>query len=218
MASSGSALTPFGRAFLDRFFAAVRGFYLSGGSALAVHLGHRRSLDLDLFTADEGAFRAALASLPLIAAAVGGRLEILTDAPAFRRLLLTGPDGEALRLDLVLDTSERVGPRPAEVAGIWLDPPEEIVVNKICAILGRSELRDLVDLFFLETSGYRVLDALDAARRKDAGLTPAQLAWAISQVSLDRLPDGLLLPLSPDELRAFRARLVAELERLSFPR
>lgn len=217
MGSFRSVLTPFERAFLERLFASVPGFYLSGGGALGLLLGHRRSLDLDLFTRDEGSFRAALASFPVIARAVGARVEILTDAPAFRRILLTNRNGETVRVDLVLDTTERVGPPPADRDGLPLDPPEEILVNKLCAILGRSEPRDLVDLFCLEKAGHHVLDAVPAARRKDAGLTPAQLGWAISQVPLDRLPDGLLVAVSFDELRAFRARLLADLERLSFP-
>lgn len=217
MGSFRSVLTPFEQAFLERLFASVHGFYLSGGGALGLVLGHRRSLDLDLFTRDEGSFRAALASLPVIAGAVGARVEILTDAPAFRRVLLTNRQGETVRVDLVLDTTERIGPPPADRDGLPLDPPEEILVNKLCAILGRSEPRDLVDLFYLEKAGHHVLDAVPAARRKDPGLTPAQLGWAISQVPLDRLPDGLLVAVSLDELRAFRARLLADLERLSFP-
>ena len=217
MDSSGKVLTPFERAFLERLFASVGGFHLSGGGALALHLGHRRSLDLDLFTSDEGAFRAALASLPIIAGQLGGRVEILTDAPAFRRVLLTSGESEAVRLDLVLDSAERVGPPPIDAEGLRLDPPEEILANKLCAILGRSEPRDLVDLFCLERAGHDILAALPAARRKDAGLTPGQLAWAISQVPVDRPLDGMLTPVSLDELRAFRARLRDALERLSFP-
>jgi len=217
MDSSPSFLTAFERAFLGRLFASVRGFYLSGGGALALHFGHQRSLDLDLFTRDDAAFRAALASLPVIAAELGARVEIVMDAPAFRRVVLTTRDGEGVRVDLVLETVERVGPPPEEHDGLTLDPPEEILVNKLCAILGRSEPRDVVDLFVLENAGYRVLDALAAARRKDAGLTPGQLAWAISQVPLDRVPDGVLAPVSLDTLRAFRDELVDALERLSFP-
>lgn len=201
----------------EALFASVHGFYLSGGGALGLHFGHRRSLDLDLFTSDDGSFRAALASLPVIAAALGARVEILTDAPAFRRVLLTSRDGETVRVDLILDVTERVGPPPSDRDGFPLDPPAEILANKLCAILGRSEPRDLVDLFYLEKAGHRILGALPAARRKDAGLTPGQLAWAISEVPLDRLPDGLLAPLSLDELRDFRARLLDTLEHLSFP-
>ena len=92
--------------------------------ALRIHFGHRRSLDLDLFTADEAAFRAALASLPVIAAALGAGVEILTDAPAFRRVLLTGPDGQTLRVDLVLrhpDGRERLRHRPLPVAAAVAD-------------------------------------------------------------------------------------------------
>ncbi len=217
MGTSRSPLTPFEQGFLRRFFASVRGFYLGGGGALGIHLGHRRSIDLDLFTPEEVAFQAAVASLPAVAGAVGGRVEILTDAPAFRRVLLTGREGDTVRVDLVWDASPRTASPPVEVAGMWLDPPQEILVNKICTILGRSELRDLVDLLFLERAGYRALDALDAARRKDPGLTPAQLAWAITQVRLDRLPEGMLVPVSIEELRAFAARLVDGLERLAFP-
>lgn len=217
MDSSARVLTAFEHAFLLRLLSSIPGLYLSGGAALAVHLGHRRSLDLDLFAADDAAFQAARASLPVVASGLGARTEILTDAPAFRRMLLTGPRGETLRVDLVRETDDRIGPPPGETGGLRIDPLEEIVVNKLCAILGRSELRDLVDLFFLERAGYPALAALDHARRKDPGLTSGLLAWAITQVPLDRLPDGLLAPMSLDELRGFRARLVEALERLSFP-
>jgi hypothetical protein len=217
MDSSASRLTPFERSLLEPLLSSIPGLYLSGGAALAVHLGHRRSLDLDLFADDDLAFQAALASLPVVATRLGARLEILTDAPGFRRALVTGPHGETLRVDLVRETAERTGPAPVEADGLRLDPPEEIVVNKLCAVLGRSEPRDLVDLYFLERAGHPALAALDSARRKDAGLTPALLAWAITQVPLDRLPDGIVAPVSLDDLSAYRARLVEALERLAFP-
>jgi hypothetical protein len=217
MDSSANVLGEFERAFRRRLFDSVSAIHLSGGSALAVHLGHRRSLDLDLFATDEVAFAAARASLPVIASSVNATMEILADAPAFRRVLLKGPGGQTLRVDLVYDTAERVGPPPIESGGLRLDPLRELLINKACAILGRSELRDLVDLFFLDRAGFRVVDALTDARRKHAGLTPAQLAWAIGQVPLDRLPDGLIVPVSIEELRTFRAQLVEALERLSCP-
>src|SRR3970282_874397 len=125
--SSRNVLTPFERAFLERLFGSVRGFYLSGGGALGLHFGHRRSLDLDLFTSDDGSFRAALASLPLIGPALGARVKIWTNAPAFRRVLLTSREGETVRIDLILDMTERAGPPPSDRDGLPLDPPEEIL-------------------------------------------------------------------------------------------
>jgi hypothetical protein len=44
---------------------------------------------------------------------------------------------------------------------------QEILANKLCALLSRSEVRDLVDVRALELTGYRVEDALEAARLKD---------------------------------------------------
>ena len=52
------------------------------------------------------------------------------------------------------------------------DTPTEIQANKLCAILSRSEVRDLVDLAALERFGLPVDErAIAAASRKDAGLT-----------------------------------------------
>lgn len=45
----------------------------------------------------------------------------------------------------------------------------------------------------------------------------SNVLWALTQVPLERLPDGLLSPVSLAELRAFRDRLLHALEPLSFP-
>lgn len=44
----------------------VRGFYLGGGTAVALHVGHRLSEDLDFFTAEEGCPVAGLRDLALM--------------------------------------------------------------------------------------------------------------------------------------------------------
>ncbi|MGE3844180.1 MAG: nucleotidyl transferase AbiEii/AbiGii toxin family protein [Vicinamibacterales bacterium] len=66
---------------------------------------------------------------------------------------------------------------------VRVDPADEIFANKICALLGRAEIRDLVDVMALEQSGLSLERALLDGQRKDGGLTPAQLAWVI----VDRL-------------------------------
>jgi len=85
----------------------------------------------------------------------------------------------------------REGPLPKKrIGNILVDPPQEILANKLCALLSRSELRDIVDVFALERAGFRVEDALPLAEKKDSGLTPAQLAWVLSQFDLASLPEG----------------------------
>lgn len=69
--------------------------------------------------------------------------------------------------------------------GIAMDSAEEIFVNKICAIVGRSELRDVVDLCALEGRGLRVEEYLAQAQRKDGGVTPATLVWLLGSIRCD---------------------------------
>jgi hypothetical protein len=102
------------------------------------------------------------------------------------------------------------------VNGIRVDPPQEILANKLCALLSRSEIRDLVDVRALELAGYQMEDALDAAAAKDKGLTPAQLSWVLSQIEFgdDLIPPG---EVSLKELRLYLRELIDRLARQAFP-
>lgn len=104
----------------------------------------------------------------------------------------------------------------ALVKGIRVDSPEEILANKLCALLSRSEIRDLVDVRALEKAGYGLEDAIAAAAQKDAGLTPAQLGWVLGQMKLGE--DAITTAdVSVEELRQYLADLIARLGRLAFP-
>jgi hypothetical protein len=100
---------------------------------------------------------------------------------------------------------------------IRIDPPEEILANKLCALLSRSELRDVVDVLELERAGYPMDSALPWAMKKDSGMTPAQLAWVLSQI---HIADDARIPgaRSPEEVREYLADLRARLARLAMPR
>jgi hypothetical protein len=103
----------------------------------------------------------------------------------------------------------RSGPGP-------VDAPPETFADKLCALIERAEIGDLVDAQALEAAGHDLCEALAIAARKDAGLTPAQLAWVLSQVQLGddaRLPGGGAV----HELRSYQAGLLARLERLALP-
>ena len=97
-----------------------------------------------------------------------------------------------------------------------MDPPEEILANKLCTLLSRSEIRDLVDVRALELAGYRVEDAISAAAAKDSGLTPAQLGWVLSEMKIgqDASPPG---GVTVEELNGYLNGLSARLARMAFP-
>jgi hypothetical protein len=216
MASSrANTLTAIQSETLKAFFARERGFFLTGGAALAgFHLGHRQTDDLDLFTTDEAAFERGRHVLVDVARAIGGNVEIRQDTPRFLRAVIARGD-DALVVDLVHDQPQG-HPAKLEIDGIWVDSPQEILVNKLGTLLGRAEERDLVDVLALERSGLKVEDAWGPALAKDGGCTPATLAWLLSEIEI---PDGLELPggISPAELRAFVADLIVRLRRAALP-
>ncbi|MDQ3369153.1 MAG: nucleotidyl transferase AbiEii/AbiGii toxin family protein [Myxococcota bacterium] len=216
MASSpASRLSPLQLEVLRAFFARERGFFLTGGGALAgFHLAHRATDDLDLFTTDGAAFERGRFVLQDIAASLPAVLEVRQQAPRFVRAVLSRA-GAAVVIDLVHDLHQQHAIK-SERDGIRYDPPDEILANKLTALVGRAEERDLVDVLCLERAGYRVEDALPAALAKDGGCTPATIAWLLSEIEI---PDGLGLPagVTPSELRAFVADLIVRLRRAALP-
>jgi len=214
--SAPSKLTAFQREVLDAFFQRERGFFLTGGAALAgFHLGHRTTDDLDLFTLQQAAFERSRFVLADVAAAISAQLDVRQDAPGFRRVVLSRGD-EGLVVDLVKDVSAQLHPDKLERDHIVVDPADEILANKLTAIVGRAEKRDLIDVMLLERAGYSIEAALPAALAKDGGCTPATLAWLLSEV---KIPDGIELPagVAPAELRAYLAELIRRLLVLAAP-
>lgn len=201
---------------LAAFFERENRFFLTGGAALAgFYLGHRETNDLDLFTLtdvlDDG-----VAVLREIARQFEAKLESIQTSPDFRRLLMRRGE-EAVVIDLVREHAAQKYADKNIVNGIRVDRPEEILVNKLCTLLSRSEVRDLVDVRALEIAGYQVEDAIPAAVAKDGGLTPAQLGWVLSQIEIgaDVTPPG---GVSAEKLREYLASLIKRLTHLAFPK
>jgi hypothetical protein len=114
-------------------------------------------------------------------------------------------------IDLVRDQLQLHADK-LERDGVRIDPPDEILANKLTALVGRAEERDLVDLFCLERAGYRIEDALPDALAKDGGCTPATLAWLLSEIAIldgNELPAGITAP----TLRQYVAELIGRLRR-----
>ncbi|WP_437948162.1 nucleotidyl transferase AbiEii/AbiGii toxin family protein [Sorangium sp. So ce296] len=218
---STSQLSPLQADILAAFFRREQRFFLTGGAALAgFHLGHRRTADLDLFTTQDelgatGDLDAGDVALKAAAQEIGASVENIQTSPEFRRRLVKRGDDRVV-VDLVLERAVQVRPEKQLIGGIRVDVPEEILANKLCTLLSRSEPRDLVDVHALKQYGLSVEAALPLAARKDGGLTPASLAWVLSQIEI---PDDARVPggISPAELRAFVEELISLLTRLAHP-
>ncbi len=208
-------LDDFQQEVLSGFFERESRFFLTGGAALAgFHLGHRRTQDLDLFTT-ESHLEDGVAALAATGREIGASIEALQTAPDFRRFLLRRGE-EAVVVDLVRDLAPQLYAEKRVINGIRIDPPEEILANKLCTLLSRSEIRDLVDVRALEKAGFPIERHFEAAAQKDGGLTPGQLAWVLSEVRIgdDAQPPG---GVSASELRDYLRDLRERLARMALP-
>jgi hypothetical protein len=212
--SDNGKLTTLQRDLLRSFFQRAEGFFLTGGAVLVeYHLKHRTTDDLDLFTSedrlDEGV-RVLLAA----AEAIDAECQAVRTSPDFRRFLVKRKQESAV-VDLVRDRVPQLREK-VQLGTIVLDHIAEIAANKLCALVGRAEIRDLVDVMLLERAGHRVEDSLVDAHAKDGGVTPATLAWVLSQLTV---ADNAELPGSVpvEELRGFIDDLQRRLRALAFP-
>jgi hypothetical protein len=193
--SSASTLTVLQRELLAALAARSPSFFLTGGAVLAGWvLGHGRTDDLDLFTEDDEAMADADRVVRGAAAEIGAV-------------------AEAVRSRLVRERVPALYPKVVR-DGIRMDTVEEIVANKLCALVRRVEVRDLVDIWHLDRAGYRVERFLADAARKDGGVTPATVAYVLASFPLP--PD---LPAGADraELLAFMRDLEQRMRRLALP-
>lgn len=137
----------------------AEGFYLAGGTAVALHLAHRRSVDLDWFTG--GAMGDALA--------LARRLQ---DRGAPLTVDAVRPGTLHARLHRVRVTFlEYRYPLLGEAVawseyGCQLAPLDDLGCMKLSAIAQRGAKKDFVDLYALATQHRPLPHLLQAYRRK----------------------------------------------------
>lgn len=201
--------------FLREFFARKNAYFLSGGAALVgFYFGHRETNDLDLFTLSD-TVENGFVVVNEAARTLNATVESIQTTPDFRRLLVSRDD-EAVVIDLIHEYVYQIQPEKPEIDGIRIDPAEEIFANKLCALLSRSEIRDLVDVMVLEESGFDLERALTAATKKDSGLSPAQLAWVLSDIKFgDEFTPPGGVPLL--KLREYLKGVIERLQKLALP-
>ena len=216
MASSQhpNSLTQLQKELLAAFFDREKGFFLTGGGALAgFYFGHRTTDDLDFFSAPGPSLDDAQHALEDAAASCGATTKTVRSFQEFRRLVASRGDGQCI-VDLVIDRAPVIDPEKARFGTLRVDTLREIAANKVCTLIGRSEIKDLVDFERLMRSGINLEQALADAQRKDAGADPGTLAWVLDQIVIGpeaRLPGRV----DPERLTAFRDELVKELRALA---
>lgn len=161
------------------------GFYLTGGTASSRgYLQHRFSDDLDLFVNDNDNF--GLWSDRVINALSGKgnwRIDILLRDVRFTRIALLEGD-LLLKIEMINDVPSHIGNiKKHEILGM-LDSPENILANKVTAIVDRQEPKDAADIWgFCCNMGLSLPAAITDAHSKAAGIFPPDLAGILCSVA-----------------------------------
>jgi hypothetical protein len=166
----------------------LRGFYLAGGSAIAFHLAHRRSYDLDLFSSSFAVQIEALAEE--IAQLKNVKVVASSDATLKLRVGTVAVDIVRYRYPLVEMPSR--GPEGFPIAGLL-----DLATMKLAAISMRGIYRDFWDLHEIMTRSSVTLAAgLDAYVQR-FGVAKADLYHVLRSLTYftdaekERLPRGL---------------------------
>jgi hypothetical protein len=118
-------------------------------------------------------------------------------------------------VDLVIDRAPFIETVKREFGACVVDTLREIAANKICTLLSRSEIKDLIDLQALVASGIDLDRAFTDASTKEASADAATLAWVLDELRI--APDAALPgEADPVALEAFRVDFIKRLRAMAF--
>lgn len=194
---------------------------LTGGGALVGCYGSPRTTrDLDLFLHGHASLGEHRRQVVDRLRGAGFEVTALQSGVSLERLEVRTAADSTL-VDLVAEPVPQIEAAVSrQVAGVrfQVDTEHEILVNKLCTLLQRSEPRDLLDVRTLLERGGDLQRALRDAPRKDGGFSGIQLAWQLQNLDLGQAlraerRDGVDLA----QLDAFRIELARSLSRDARP-
>jgi hypothetical protein len=186
------------------------GAYLGGGTAIAVHLRHRLSRDLDFFLRQPVDLDRLVDELQR-----RGRLAIEQYDAAPGRQTLNAFFGAAKLQFLEASSLEVIEPLTA-VAGLQVAALGDLLAMKLKVVRDRGELRDYYDLLVIERQGNRRAEegialALRKYRPRAAGAFVESVVRGLGY--LDDVQEDPAVPLPKAEVAAYWRSRVPEIVR-----
>lgn len=174
---------------------------LVGGTALALQLGHRKSIDLDFF----GNLETSLEEL----SAILSEFSTVTPVSSSRMTRFLVVDG--VKVDIVTYPYGWID-NPVNAEGVVLAGIKDIAAMKLSAITNRGTKKDFIDYYFL-LKRYSLEELIELYRQK---YSDAQLFTSIKSLSYfddaesDPMPD-MIVPVDWDEVKSTIRNEVAKL-------
>jgi len=124
-------------------------------------------------------------------------------------------------LDLVAEPVPEIEPPEERIVDglrLRIDTAHELLVNKLCTLLSRSELRDLQDVRVLLEGGGDLARALADGARKDGGFSALTLAWVLKELPISVLAEASCIAATEAvSLEQYRDSLAEKIADLSVP-
>lgn len=196
------AVEPATLALLKRLQASpfLSGTRLVGGTALALQIGHRRSVDLDLFGSwsPQDDLKWAVEEC--------GRAVFEKEQGRMQFCYIDG-----VKVDFVTYTAPWLDP-PVEEDGVRLAGLRDIAAVKLFAVANRGTRKDFVDVHFL-LSRFRLADMVSWFREKypDAALFPVLRSLVYFDDAENDFPPVMLAPFDWEKAKADIRAAVEEL-------
>ncbi len=198
------------RALWPELAALPRGFVLYGGTALALRLGHRASVDFDFFAHEPLDHRALERALPWLRE--GEALQEEANA----RTVLVRAGGGSVKVSLFGNIAfGRVGePEVTEDGALRVASLVDLGGTKVKALLQRVEAKDYLDVAALLDAGVPIEEILGAAR----ALFGPSFNPLIAQKTLAYFEGGDLASLPEDVKRKLTAHATRDVEVRALPK
>lgn len=191
----------------DKVFHALSGhygaLYLTGGTALGrFYLNHRYSDDIDLFTNADVSFKDSVIKIRTI---LDSRFNALTDKliiyDDFIRVWVEENNCE-LKIEFVNDVAAHWG-KILPINNIPVDNPGNILSNKLTAVVGREEPKDVFDIIHLSLNySFNWAEVFEQSVRK-AIVAEQNVAERLSTFPVELLENKLWLktPVNMNDLK-----------------
>ena len=170
-------------------------FQLVGGTAIALQLGHRKSIDIDLFSNKKVDLRLISRSLKAKFPELPNMTLTQTNVGAFIR---------GVRVDIYDDWLIPFRKQAIVEEGVRLSALEDLAAFKLSTIIGRREKKDYIDLYFLfkHFGGDRMLSSF---KSYEPLLSDKSLLFALAEVDNARdnntpMPE-MLVDINWEEIR-----------------
>ena len=165
------------QAALARLLSGNRTFdsYLAGGAAILIEPNTTRfSRDLDYFHDSEARVAEAFAADRRLLEASGYSMTVDLNQPGYVRAIVR-KGGDSTKVEWARDSAWRFMPTVRDERVGFVLHPADLAVNKVLALAGRDEPRDVLDALHLHERVLALGALCWAACGKDPGFTPLSL-------------------------------------------